>query len=505
MSDEASVLEASVLEDGSLLNSLSDHHIFELLLLLKADAIARLRGTSRAIRAAVDQQLPAVLKLRKQPAGRPLQLMHRAEAALLHEDWQGEWRDRWALGPSAPPAGRPAYRVLEVTEGTRAEEPALRQEGGFCVAEEGEAGSEENSSDAEEDERPHVSDAIPARGDVVRLTGMARRGVGRPDLENRQGVLVEWLTLRRRWKVELTGGDGGGGGAGASGADDDNDGGGATTVLVRPCNLVLAEGVCATGAPPPARWLTLSGGWHMNYSGVHRAFGAPMRPRTISFRVYVAATCGARSFFNVYLGSGEQPYKDRAVFWAGSHTHPPEPADVFTLLFDTSGSGQRPAAQMWLPSGRACPVAGHLQPRVWHQVVIHLDWGAMTLRPEFDGRCASHARCMRPPCLSSVLTPPPPALFLAGTPTARASPPTAGARRGSRCRLVRTPCCCSSKRPTRTHTRRRRPRRWPRETRCSRTCVTGCATSTCSRGSSATASRRQRCGSPTCGSSRVHV
>ena len=53
--------EPSVLEDGSLLNSLSDHHIFELLLLLKADAIARLRGTSHAIRAAVDLQMPSIL------------------------------------------------------------------------------------------------------------------------------------------------------------------------------------------------------------------------------------------------------------------------------------------------------------------------------------------------------------------------------------------------------------------------------------------------------------
>ena len=53
--------EPSVLEDGSLLNSLSDHHIFELLLIVKADAIARLRGTSHAIRAAVDLQMPSIL------------------------------------------------------------------------------------------------------------------------------------------------------------------------------------------------------------------------------------------------------------------------------------------------------------------------------------------------------------------------------------------------------------------------------------------------------------
>ena len=40
--------------------------------------------------------------------------------------------------------------------------------------------------------------------------------------------------------------------------------------------------------------------------------------------------------------------------------------------------------------------ASHLcVPRVWrvacvaHQVVIHLDWEAMTLRPEFDGRCVA--------------------------------------------------------------------------------------------------------------------
>ena len=63
--------EPSVLEDGSLLNSLSDHHINELLLLLKADAIARLRGTSHAIRAAVDLQMPSILEA-AQAARRPL-------------------------------------------------------------------------------------------------------------------------------------------------------------------------------------------------------------------------------------------------------------------------------------------------------------------------------------------------------------------------------------------------------------------------------------------------
>ena len=328
--------------------------------------------------------------------------MHRAEAALLHEDWQGDWRARWALGPSAPPAGRPAYRVLEVCEAKRAERLAQSA----AVDERG--GDEERESESSESEEEDTA-AEPRRylrGDCVRI-------IDTGELDNRQGVLVEWLTLRRRWRVELLGAHAA---ANAASADEPAV---PATVLVRERNLRPAEGTCATGAAPPTRWLALSGGWHMNYSGVHRAFGAPLKPRRISFRINVAETCGARSFFNVYLGSGEEPcaaapaplrccealralhaggharclppslppsphtplsispfacwhghgrYKDRAVFWAGSHAHPPEPADVFTLLFDTSGSGQRPAAQMWLPSGRACPVAASVQRRVWHQV-----------------------------------------------------------------------------------------------------------------------------------------
>ena len=93
----------TTLEGDSLLTSLSEHHLFCVLLVLKADSIARLLCVSSSLRSAVTALLPTVLRFRRQPLHRPLQLVYRSEAALLHESWEGDWRDRWSLGPSAPP------------------------------------------------------------------------------------------------------------------------------------------------------------------------------------------------------------------------------------------------------------------------------------------------------------------------------------------------------------------------------------------------------------------
>ena len=76
---------------------------------LEIFALLRKRKTFLAL-------LPTVLRFRRQPLHRPLQLVYRSEAALLHESWEGDWRDRWSLGPSAPPPDRPAYLLLDVQE-----------------------------------------------------------------------------------------------------------------------------------------------------------------------------------------------------------------------------------------------------------------------------------------------------------------------------------------------------------------------------------------------------
>ena len=72
----------------------------------------------------------------------------------------------------------------------------------------------------------------------------------------------------------------------------------------------------------------------------------------------------------------------------GSVQHPPEPADVFTCLLDTSLPAMSGGAglQLWLPSGRPCEVSrGRVQPRVWHDVRLEFDWAAKRLRTALDG------------------------------------------------------------------------------------------------------------------------
>ena len=113
--------------------------------------------------------------------------------------------------------------------------------------------------------------------------------------------------------------------------------------------------------PPVRRCLALRGGWRMNFSGVHRAFDRPLRPRRVSFRVRVAAACASRSYFNVFFSTAAEPLSDEAVFYSGSPLAPPEPPDVFTFLLSTKRP-TLPNTFGW-PSSPALPDSYHVAAR----------------------------------------------------------------------------------------------------------------------------------------------
>jgi hypothetical protein len=59
----------------------------------------------------------------------------------------------------------------------------------------------------------------------------------------------------------------------------------------------------------------------MNFSGVFRTFPRPMRPRRISFRVRLQTPCSSRSFFNLFLSSSSEVFKDKAGAQSGDRAY----------------------------------------------------------------------------------------------------------------------------------------------------------------------------------------
>ena len=57
-----------------------------------------------------------------------LRIVHRKQecGALLHESWDSDWQQRWALGPSRPPPDRPAYRSLDARDATHPDALSLQ-------------------------------------------------------------------------------------------------------------------------------------------------------------------------------------------------------------------------------------------------------------------------------------------------------------------------------------------------------------------------------------------
>lgn len=114
--DVEGMLNEATLQDRSLIISLSDHLIFELLHQLAIADVARLSAACSGTREAIANLIPTLWRARSHPPGTTLRLAQRRERALLHEDWRD--LSQWQLGPSAPPASRRGYHFLDVQAAT---------------------------------------------------------------------------------------------------------------------------------------------------------------------------------------------------------------------------------------------------------------------------------------------------------------------------------------------------------------------------------------------------
>eukprot|EP00965_Chrysotila_dentata_P147776 4877742-Pleurochrysis_carterae.AAC.1 len=75
------------LEFNSLLLSLSEHHLFEVLLALDIPSLAKLSRVSTYTRKATATLLPSVLSAHGFSLNMPLRLVHRSKSAIFHETW----------------------------------------------------------------------------------------------------------------------------------------------------------------------------------------------------------------------------------------------------------------------------------------------------------------------------------------------------------------------------------------------------------------------------------
>ncbi len=373
------------LQDGSLLSSLIRDQLFEVLRHSEPKSIALVAATCRGLRELTNVLVPDVLRVRGHPPGTSLRLAHRRESAILYEDWSGDWASRWNIGPSAPPPGRDAYRQLGVSGPTGAPAPF-------------------GTPELEPGCRARLVEPLPAEfehlvgRDVVILKPSPRARFGstvvlgphRPD---------EFLSDGIRWRPA----DGGPGDiywevrlVHAREGDVTDHAYLAAALkqlyLAAAHNLRAHATCCAPLWGLPCAHLVVHGGWKMNSSGLHRHFDTAVRPRRISFRIRLHAACRRRAFFNVFLSSAADTWKDKPCFWAGDHHHRPNPPSVFSFLFSaTRLQGVRSEfAEMWLPSGETVrmPSLG-LDDDVWHTVTLELCWGAMSLVLFVDGNPVS--------------------------------------------------------------------------------------------------------------------
>lgn len=341
------------LDQGSLLASLSEHHLFHVLLSLPLDAIAALAATSRALSATATALLPVVLSERSLPMHTPLRTLAHAERALLWESWHEGWQQRWPVGPSDPPLHEPACEIevrrsatapaeadAEASEGTSAgclglpssALPAGRTLHQGLRARLSGLAHTPGSLSVEEHEGAEVM--LVGRIETVWLVAVLRR---RPRI---RAARAEPLTWRQRYFADFS--DvfipeavlqnsqlfwdlfkSLGFLQPARGLDRLGDipvwDGGPIVALCNARNLtpLRAEGAggrWAAGAwvSDPLRYLKLRGGWRMNHGGVHRDLGRPLRPSRISFALRIAGGCDSRSFFNFFLSSTSLPYRNRS-------------------------------------------------------------------------------------------------------------------------------------------------------------------------------------------------
>lgn len=144
---------------------------------------------------------------------------------------------------------------------------------------------------------------------------------------------------------------------------------------------------------PPRRALVLNGGRPMNFTGLHRAFGRPVRPRRLSFFVRLDRPCGCRGFLNVFCSSSPRAYANMPAFYCGNNMMPPRPYDLFTFLLGTQASTEEDEveehvdAHLWTPEGASIDL--RLRARCWHHVCLELDWEkercALIVDSEGDG------------------------------------------------------------------------------------------------------------------------
>ena len=95
---------------------------------LPPTGIALLSAVDRRLRAAVRSLEGVVKKARGERIDAHLRIVHRKQecGSLLHESWDGDWQQRWALGPSRPPPDRPAYRSLDARDATHPDALSLQ-------------------------------------------------------------------------------------------------------------------------------------------------------------------------------------------------------------------------------------------------------------------------------------------------------------------------------------------------------------------------------------------
>ena len=374
------------LQDGSLLSSLIRDQLFEVLRHSEPKSIALVAATCRGLRELTNVLVPDVLRARGHPPGTSLRLAHRRESDILYEDWSDDWMSRWGIGPSAPPPGRDAYRQLGVsgpTEGAPAPFGTPELEPG-C--------------------RARLVEPLPAEfehlvGRDVVIFGPNRRrsyllgdtvvlGPYRPE-DFRLHDDIRWRPVDGvpgdiYWEVRLVH---------AREGDDKYD-----VCLAAAHNLRAHATCCAPLRGPPCAHLVVHGGWKMNSSGLHRHFDTAVRPRRISFRIRLRAACRRRAFFNVFLSSAADTWKDEPYFWAGGPYHRPNPPSLFSFLFSATRlhGVKGEFAQVWLPSGQIVRIPSNpgsleaLDDDLWHTVTLELCWGAMRLALFVDGEAVEY-------------------------------------------------------------------------------------------------------------------
>eukprot|EP00939_MAST-03C_sp_MAST-3C-sp1_P001994 g1994.t1 len=99
--------------------------------------------------------------------------------------------------------------------------------------------------------------------------------------------------------------------------------------------------------------LRLRGGGKMNFNGIYRRLERRFQQGMISFKYRIVSSANARGYFNFFLSSVEDPYKDLDTFWLA---RPPRPADTFTCLMSVHGGIE--TAECWLPSGLRVVLSG---------------------------------------------------------------------------------------------------------------------------------------------------